>query len=203
MWKRCVWLAVLAAFSAVCAVDLDSVTACLVREYNLFAQKPHVTPTGDVLECSGFVKVNSCWGRCDSSEIADYKIPFKISNHPVCTYSRVQKRRVRLPNCHPEHPDPYYVVYDALACSCRYCNSKYTSCETLNGWSYLSLNFTIGSSNQTRRERKHPADSHVPSVTRSEGNMIIRPNFVISFWRGKYCCIQLFSWLDTRIGIRI
>lgn len=72
MWKRCVWLVVIATFSAVCAVDLDSVTACLVREYNLFAQKPHVTPTGDVLECSGFVKVNSCWGRCDSSEVRTY-----------------------------------------------------------------------------------------------------------------------------------
>lgn len=88
MWKRCVWLVVLAAFSAVCAVDLDSVTACLVREYNLFAQKPHVTPTGDVLECSGFVKVNSCWGRCDSSEVRTYHL--FPNNHAIPAMLKAQ-----------------------------------------------------------------------------------------------------------------
>lgn len=60
---------VLAFFAVVSAVDLDRVTSCLVREYNFLAQKPYLTPSGEILECSGYITVNSCWGRCDSSEV--------------------------------------------------------------------------------------------------------------------------------------
>ncbi|KAK3093509.1 hypothetical protein FSP39_016608 [Pinctada imbricata] len=114
-------------------LNLEEMTNCYVRDYRFQASKPFVTKSGYVLPCSDVITVKSCWGRCDSSEIADYKIPFKISNHPVCTYSGAKKRIVRLQNCHPLHPDPYYVIYDASKCACRTCNPEYISCENLNG----------------------------------------------------------------------
>ncbi|XP_071162322.1 thyrostimulin beta-5 subunit-like [Mytilus edulis] len=113
--------------------DFDSMLACFRREYNFRATKPFITRHGLVLPCSDIITVYSCYGRCDSSEIADYKIPYKISNHKVCTYGDVQKRTVTLTNCHPLHPDPTYEVFDATFCSCKSCSSDSTSCENLNG----------------------------------------------------------------------
>ena len=63
----------------------------------------------------------------------DYKPPYKLSVHPVCTYAEIKYRKVRLRNCHPDHPDPYYEVFDAVRCECNLCNSETTSCENLNG----------------------------------------------------------------------
>ena len=44
---------------------------CHVRHYQFRIHKPDVLDpdTGAVLRCSGVVTVNSCWGRCDSSEV--------------------------------------------------------------------------------------------------------------------------------------
>ncbi|GFR83313.1 glycoprotein hormone beta-5-like [Elysia marginata] len=44
---------------------------CHVRHYQFRVHKPDVIhpSTGAVLRCSGLVTVNSCWGRCDSSEV--------------------------------------------------------------------------------------------------------------------------------------
>jgi hypothetical protein len=34
-------------------------------------------------ECWDDLSVQSCWGRCDSNEISDWKFPYKKSHHPV------------------------------------------------------------------------------------------------------------------------
>ncbi|KAK3784569.1 hypothetical protein RRG08_003377 [Elysia crispata] len=107
---------------------------CHVRHYQFRIHKPDVLDpdTGAVLRCSGVVTVNSCWGRCDSSEVGDFMMPFRISNHPVCTYNGRIRRVVTLSDCHG-YPDPTVEVFDARECKCQICDSDITSCENLNG----------------------------------------------------------------------
>ncbi|KAL8619804.1 hypothetical protein ACOMHN_025890 [Nucella lapillus] len=106
---------------------------CHVRSYTFRATKPPIiNQNGDLVTCHGDVHVKSCWGRCDSSEIGDFKMPFKISDHPVCTYTGRVSRTVRLSHC-DDYPDPTVQVFDAAGCACRLCNSDFTSCENLNG----------------------------------------------------------------------
>ncbi|CAH1791441.1 unnamed protein product [Owenia fusiformis] len=114
-------------------INEETTISCLVREYNFKVNKPHTLPSGEVLQCWDVVSVNSCWGRCDTSEIPDYEIPYKISNHNVCTFTKKVKRVVRLMRCDPRHPDPYYTVYSAADCRCTKCDPDYTSCESLHG----------------------------------------------------------------------
>ncbi|KAK7484978.1 hypothetical protein BaRGS_00023756, partial [Batillaria attramentaria] len=106
---------------------------CHVRTYQFRASKPPiVNENGDLVTCEGLVVVNSCWGRCDSSEIGDYKMPFKISHHPVCTYTGRIRRIVTLSECEG-YPDPTIEVFDAAGCACLQCDSDSTSCENLSG----------------------------------------------------------------------
>ncbi|XP_060062663.1 thyrostimulin beta-5 subunit-like [Ylistrum balloti] len=109
------------------------VSRCYERVFKMFASKPYRTPSGKELPCKDMIPVRSCWGRCDSSEIPDYRIPYKISNHSVCTYGGLRERTLTLTHCHPLHPDPTYTVYDATHCICGSCDSEFTSCENLNG----------------------------------------------------------------------
>ncbi|WAR19485.1 CTHB5-like protein, partial [Mya arenaria] len=102
------------------AVDPQTILECLPREYTFRAFKPYRLK-GKVLPCY------------DDVTYGDYKIPFKISHHPVCTYTDRSSRQVRLRRCHPDHPDPFYEVFDATECSCSVCNADNTSCENLNG----------------------------------------------------------------------
>ena len=44
-------------------------------------------------------------------QIPDYKVPFKESSHPVCTYSVKVPRIVPLLNCHPDHAEPFAEVF--------------------------------------------------------------------------------------------
>ncbi|BFZ11683.1 hypothetical protein BsWGS_14722 [Bradybaena similaris] len=113
--------------------DDSTIIGCHVRHYEQLVTKPPVyTQDGTVVRCSGRVRVRSCWGRCDSSEIGDYQMPFRISSHPVCSYTGRVNRVVTLSDCEG-YPDPTEVVFDASGCECRLCNSDYTSCENLNG----------------------------------------------------------------------
>ena len=66
-------------------------------------------------------------------QIGDFKMPFKVSHHPVCTYTGQVRRTVRLSDC-AGYPDPTIEVFDAAGCACRLCDSDFTSCENLNGW---------------------------------------------------------------------
>lgn len=68
-----------------------------------------------------------------NSQIANYKMPYKISHHPVCTYGRYRRRTVQLTHCDPRHPDRSYTVIDAVSCNCKLCNPHNTSCESLSG----------------------------------------------------------------------
>ncbi|CAG5127361.1 unnamed protein product [Candidula unifasciata] len=113
------------------SVNPNTTLGCHIRQFEQHVTKPPMyTREGAVVRCSGRVAVNSCWGRCDSSEIGDYQMPFRISSHPVCTYTARINRVVILTDC-PGYPDPTEVVFDAAGCECRLCNSDYTSCENL------------------------------------------------------------------------
>ncbi|BFZ07089.1 hypothetical protein BsWGS_10128 [Bradybaena similaris] len=114
-------------------IDPSTTLNCHMRIYQMQVTKPPVyDKDGRVVECSGWVTVNSCWGRCDSSEIGDYVMPYRISHHPVCTYTGRTSRIATISGC-PDYPDPTEVVFDATGCECRLCNSDYTSCENLSG----------------------------------------------------------------------
>lgn len=115
------------------AIDVEKTLKCHIREYTYKISQPYTLENGTELYCYDDVSVDSCWGRCDSNEIADYEPPYKQSNHPVCTYSGRQSRPYRLRNCHPNHPEPYAEVFDAVDCVCKPCSSDNTSCENLNG----------------------------------------------------------------------
>ncbi|XP_060602228.1 thyrostimulin beta-5 subunit-like [Ruditapes philippinarum] len=113
-------------------INIEQILGCHPREYKFNASKS-AEINGEVLSCWDMVTVYSCWGRCDSFEYGNYKAPYIISYHPVCTYIREKTRKVKLRFCHPEFPDPYYEVFDASECSCKLCDSRTTRCEYLTG----------------------------------------------------------------------
>lgn len=72
-------------------------------------------------ECWDHVSVWSCWGRCDSREISDWKFPYKKSYHPVCVHAGRSKAVAMLRFCHPQ-ADPEtrrYEYLEANACHCQ------------------------------------------------------------------------------------
>lgn len=113
-------------------INTETLIGCFPREYTFNATKTAVV-NGRTLSCWDIVNVYSCWGRCISFEFGNYEMPYKISHHPVCTYTGKTSRVVRLENCHQDFPDPQYEVFDATGCACNFCNSETTSCENLNG----------------------------------------------------------------------
>ncbi|XP_034100863.1 thyrostimulin beta-5 subunit isoform X2 [Drosophila albomicans] len=82
-------------------------------------------------ECWDNVSVWSCWGRCDSSEISDWKFPYKRSFHPVCVHAQRQPSVAILKNCHPDATDSIrkYKYMEAVNCHCHTCSTEDTSCE--------------------------------------------------------------------------
>ncbi|KAL8576207.1 hypothetical protein ACOMHN_027862 [Nucella lapillus] len=127
-----VWCLVVTHTSA-SEVNPSTTLQCHVREYSYRASKPPVyNDRGQIITCEGTVHVNTCWGRCDSYEVGDFQMPFKVSHHPVCTYAGYRRRTVVLSNCRG-YPDPTIEVLDATACACRACDSGDTSCENLDG----------------------------------------------------------------------
>ncbi|XP_003736156.1 thyrostimulin beta-5 subunit [Drosophila persimilis] len=82
-------------------------------------------------ECWDYVSVWSCWGRCDSSEISDWKFPYKRSFHPVCVHAQRQPAEAILKNCHPEADEGIskYHYMEAVNCHCHTCSTQDTSCE--------------------------------------------------------------------------
>ncbi|XP_017061645.1 thyrostimulin beta-5 subunit [Drosophila ficusphila] len=82
-------------------------------------------------ECWDYVSVWSCWGRCDSSEISDWKFPYKRSFHPVCVHAHRQPVMAILKNCHPkaEKSVSKYHYMEAVNCNCQTCSTQDTSCE--------------------------------------------------------------------------
>ncbi|XP_076031357.1 glycoprotein hormone beta 5 [Oratosquilla oratoria] len=83
--------------------------------------------------CWDHINVMSCWGRCDSNEIADWKFPYKRSHHPVCMHDDTQQTDVLLRHCEPgaEPGTEKYTFHEATQCSCTLCKSSQASCEGL------------------------------------------------------------------------
>ncbi len=62
-------------------------------------------------ECWDHVSVWSCFGRCDSNEISDWKFPYKRSYHPVCMHAGRSKAVAMLRNCHQQaSPETRYII---------------------------------------------------------------------------------------------
>lgn len=83
--------------------------------------------------CWDSVTVMSCWGRCDSNEISDWRFPYIRSTHPVCIHGDREPRVVSLANC-DEGTEPGTEVHtfmEAISCSCSPCKTSEASCEGL------------------------------------------------------------------------
>lgn len=66
-------------------------------------------------ECWDHVSVWSCFGRCDSNEISDWKFPYKRSYHPVCMHAGRSKAVAMLRNCHPQaSPETRYIKFSPI-----------------------------------------------------------------------------------------
>lgn len=72
-------------------------------------------------ECWDHVSVWSCWGRCDSNEISDWKFPYKRSHHPVCVHAGRSKSVAILRHCHPlaDESTKRYEYMEAIGCRCQ------------------------------------------------------------------------------------
>ncbi|XP_015781999.1 uncharacterized serine-rich protein C215.13-like [Tetranychus urticae] len=108
-------------------IDLRSTLECHRREFTFNASRSD----GLGRKCWGLVTSMSCWGRCDSMEIADYKFPYKQSYHKVCIHNRKAIRTTLLPYCdRGVHQSlKIYKYVDAISCSCQFCDSSIASCE--------------------------------------------------------------------------
>ncbi|KAJ8721629.1 hypothetical protein PYW07_002404 [Mythimna separata] len=80
-------------------------------------------------KCWDMVKVPSCGGRCDSSEIADWEFPFKKSHHPVCVFGGRRPLVVRLRHCDPGVSSGTDVFHYIAAEDCR-CKSNTENAST-------------------------------------------------------------------------
>lgn len=68
-----------------------------------------------------------------SSQISDFRFPFKRSHHPVCIHDVREPRLIILRNC-MEGVEPgteRFEYLEAKRCSCRACRSSEASCEGL------------------------------------------------------------------------
>ncbi|KAG1652390.1 Thyrostimulin beta-5 subunit [Nymphon striatum] len=85
-------------------------------------------------KCTDYITAMSCWGRCDSNEIADWRFPFKKSYHPVCIHDKMRLRRVRLRKCEEgaEKEARLYEFVEAVTCSCQVCKSSGASCQGMH-----------------------------------------------------------------------
>lgn len=111
-------------------VNTQTTLECHRREYTFKATRSD--SKGNV--CWDDITAMSCWGRCDSGEIADWRFPFKKSFHPVCTYDSRRLVKTQLRHCQPkdlseEDELRVYEYLEALSCSCQVCDSTWTSCE--------------------------------------------------------------------------
>lgn len=72
-------------------------------------------------ECWDHVSVWSCFGRCDSTEISDWKFPYKRSYHPVCVHAGRAKAVAYLRQCEEgvEPETRRYEYMEAVACNCQ------------------------------------------------------------------------------------
>ncbi|XP_069947803.1 thyrostimulin beta-5 subunit [Cherax quadricarinatus] len=121
--------ALLALLLPAAAINPQSTLECHRRQYTYKVHKSD----DDGRVCWDFVNVMSCWGRCDSNEIADWKFPYKRSHHPVCMHEQTQLTEVTLRHC-DDGAAPgteMYSYHEAARCACSVCKSSEASCEGL------------------------------------------------------------------------
>lgn len=87
-------------------------------------------------ECWDHVSVWSCWGRCDSREISDWKFPYKKSYHPVCVHASRSKSTAHLRFCHPL-ADPSIRRYEYMEADSCHCQVYYLTYKTVENFIYL------------------------------------------------------------------
>ncbi|ODN03328.1 Glycoprotein hormone beta-5 [Orchesella cincta] len=108
-------------------LDIATTLNCHRRLYSY-----RVTKTDSAgKKCWGQVNVMSCWGRCDSNEIPDFRFPYKKSHHPVCIFGSRKPNVATLDNCDPdvEPGTNRYEYQEAESCHCSVCKSSEASCE--------------------------------------------------------------------------
>ncbi|KAK3927859.1 Thyrostimulin beta-5 subunit, partial [Frankliniella fusca] len=110
-------------------VDVRTTLECHPRVYNSTVSRSDRNGR----TCFDHVSVTSCWGRCDSNEISDYRFPYKRSHHPVCIHEAHEPRVVTLRHCQEgvEPGTERYEYLEARRCSCQVCRSSEASCEGL------------------------------------------------------------------------
>ncbi|KAE8739983.1 Glycoprotein hormone beta5 [Frankliniella occidentalis] len=110
-------------------VDVRTTLECHPRVYNSTVSRSDRNGR----TCFDHVSVTSCWGRCDSNEISDYRFPYKRSHHPVCIHDVHEPRVVVLRHCQEgvEPGTERYEYLEAKRCSCQVCRSSEASCEGL------------------------------------------------------------------------
>jgi len=111
------------------AVDPATTLDCHRRLYSYRVTKTDSTGK----KCWDHVNVMSCWGRCDSNEIPDWRFPYKRSHHPVCLYGTRKANFAILTNCDAdvELGTERYDYQEAETCVCTVCKSSEASCEGL------------------------------------------------------------------------
>ncbi|XP_071452959.1 thyrostimulin beta-5 subunit [Hetaerina americana] len=111
------------------AVDPATTLQCHRRIYSYRVSKTDSAGR----KCWDYISVMSCWGRCDSNEISDWRFPFKKSFHPVCMHGDRMLYEVSLRHCDDgvEPGTERYTYYEAVSCTCSVCSSSKASCEGL------------------------------------------------------------------------
>ncbi|KAK6636184.1 hypothetical protein RUM43_009837 [Polyplax serrata] len=107
--------------------DLDTTLDCNRRTYS---HKVIQTDSEGKI-CWDMVTVVSCWGRCDSNEVSDWKFPYKRSHHPVCMHGEREPKTVVLSNCE-EGVEPGTEIHEfmeAVSCQCSLCKSSEANCQ--------------------------------------------------------------------------
>ncbi|XP_035224889.1 thyrostimulin beta-5 subunit-like [Stegodyphus dumicola] len=108
-------------------IDPETTLECHRREFTFRASQTDASGR----QCWDHVTAMSCWGRCDSGEIGDWRFPFKRPFHPVCVHESRQIRYTLLENCDPgaDISTAAYEYYEATSCACLKCDSSTTSCQ--------------------------------------------------------------------------
>ncbi|KAF2354038.1 Cystine-knot cytokine [Trinorchestia longiramus] len=115
--------------SAEAVIDAQNTLSCHRRQYRYKITETDASGRA----CWDYVNVMSCWGRCESHEIADWKFPYKRSHHPVCQHAGTKESEVILRNCDAgvAAGTEVHKFTEAAVCACALCKSSETSCEGL------------------------------------------------------------------------
>ncbi|GFS44086.1 thyrostimulin beta-5 subunit [Nephila pilipes] len=115
------------------SLDMEKTLECHPREFTYKATQTDENG----LQCWGLVTATSCWGRCDTGEIGDWRFPYKRPFHSVCMHENREAHSTLLQNCDEgvNLDIVQYEYYEALSCACYLCDSSSTSCQEIPTYS--------------------------------------------------------------------